>query len=221
MVTANKRLVNGGYNLQMTSYAIRPAQPADIPNLARLILQLYDSELPGALSGGKDGQMQLFEFTLKANGASALKNRYLLCDDSGAVLGTGMIEFHGEEKFERAPNGTIAAAFRAIGIFSTLKLLGTVARSLLGVYQQNNPRSALIHSVVVTESRRGNGAGAALMDFLEAQIRARGLNARLQVLGDNLGAQRFYARRGYREIWRLTGWRAALSWVSLIMEKEL
>ncbi len=45
--------------------------------------------------------------------------------------------------------------------------------------------------------------------------------ARLQVLAWNTGAQRFYARWGYTEIWRLSGWRAMLSWSSVVMEKNL
>ncbi|GAB4542067.1 MAG: GNAT family N-acetyltransferase [Anaerolineales bacterium] len=203
-------------------FHVHPAALSDIPRIAQLIQELYQAELPGALSGSASGQLELFEFTLQANGESALKNRYMLRDESGQTLGSGMIEFPREGGFERAPNGTIAKAFRAIGFFATLKLLGTVARSLLGVHRGQDLNSALIHSVVVVEAARGAGAGSALMNHLEGEIRARGLKrARLQVLANNLAALRFYARRGYKEIWRLSGWRAALSWASLIMEKEL
>ncbi len=60
------------------------------------------------------------------------------------------------------------------------------------------------------------------MDALEVQIRARGLeHSRLQVLQHNTAAQHFYQRLGYREIWRLDGWRCRLSWSSLVMEKVL
>lgn len=204
------------------AYIFRPAAAEDIPVLARLIIDLYQSELPGALTGSQSAQEALMRFTLEANGPKALSQRYMLCDEQGQVCGTGMLEFPGEPAFERAPDGTIAAAFRLMGVKPTLTLLGTVARSLLGVYKHADPRSALIHSVVIQAGSRSKGAGQILVAGLEEKIRERGLpRARLQVLGTNTGAQRFYLRLGYREIWRLGGWQAALSWPSLVMQKDL
>lgn len=204
------------------SFLIRPARAEDIPTLARLIIDLYQSELPGALTGPQSAQEELMRFTLETNGPKALVNRYMLCAADGQPLGTGMLEFPGEPAFERAPDGTIAASFRVMGVGPTLTLLGTVARSLLGVYKHADPHSALLHSVVIQASSRSQGAGQALVAGLEDKIREHGLpRARLQVLGSNLGAQRFYARLGYREVWRLSGWRAALSWPSLVMQKDL
>ncbi|PMP76751.1 MAG: GNAT family N-acetyltransferase, partial [Chloroflexus aggregans] len=45
--------------------------------------------------------------------------------------------------------------------------------------------------------------------------------ARLQVLASNTGAQRFYRRLGYREVWRLDGWCTRLGWPSFVMEKTV
>lgn len=201
---------------------VRPATQADLPDLARLIAELYQSELPGVLTGPVEKQAELLRFTLEANGDKAVRHRFVLCNDHGAIIGTGMIEFPGDERFERAPDGTVAAALRSLGMLRAVHLFGAVARSLLGVYRHNDPQSALIHSVVVTAHERGRGAGAVLMDHLELTIRAhRYARARLQVLAWNTAAQRFYARRGYVEIWRLSGWRATLSWPSVVMEKSL
>lgn len=204
------------------AFAIRPATRADLPDLAGLIVELYQSELPGALTGPVEKQAELLRFTLEANGDRAVQHRYVLCNDHGAIIGTGMIEFPGDQRFERAPNGTVAATLRSLGVLRAVHLFGTVARSLLGVYRHNDPQSALIHSVVVTAHERSRGAGAALMDHLERTIRShRYARARVQVLAWNTSAQRFYARRGYAEIWRLSGWRAMLSWPSVVMEKSL
>lgn len=206
----------------MTPYTIRPAIENDIPEISRLIIQLYQSELPGALTGSLDMQAKLFRFTLEVNGESALRNRYMLCDESGNVVGTGMIEFPGEKPYDRAPNGTVSQAFRTIGFAATLRLLGTVARSLFGVYQHKENDSALIHSVVVDGSQRGRGAGEVLMRGLEKVIRERGAaRARVQVLESNTEARRFYARLAYKEIWRSSWWQAFLSWRNLVMEKEV
>jgi ribosomal protein S18 acetylase RimI-like enzyme len=201
---------------------IRPATRADLPDLARLIVELYQSELPGALTGPVEKQAELLRFTLEANGDKALHHRYVLCNDHGAIIGTGMIEFPGDRRFDRAPDGTVAAAIRTLGAFRAMRLFGTVVRTVFGVYRHDDPHSALIHTVVVTARERGRGAGAALMDHLEHTIHARRYAcARLQVLAWNTAAQRFYACRGYVEIWRLSGWRALLSWPSVVMEKSL
>lgn len=206
----------------MPAFTIRPAIGTDIPDLARLIVELYHSELPGALSGSQAGQERLLAYTLHANGEAALTNRLVVCDDQQQVIGTGMLQFSNEPAYERAPRGTIAAAVRELGIGPTLKLASVVARSLIGVYRHTDPQSALIHSVVITAAARGQGAGQTLMAALEEQIRSRGLTrSRLQVLANNTAAQRFYRRCGYDEIWRLDGWRARLGWPSLVMEKVL
>lgn len=210
------------YNFPMTSYAIRPATENDIPEISRLIIQLYQSELPGALTGNLEMQGKLLRFTLEANGESALQNRYVLCDESGNVIGTGMIEFSGDKPYDRAPNGTVSKAFQTIGFKATLRLLGTVARSLVGVYQHRDSSSALIHSVVVERNQRGRGAGKKLMQDLELVIRKRGVtHMRLQVLESNAEARHFYEKLGYQEIWRSSWWQALLSWRNLVMEKRV
>ncbi len=204
------------------AFTVRPATQADIPDLARLIVELYQAEMPGVLTGPVEKQIELLRFTLEANGDKAVHHRYVLCNERGMVIGTGMIEFPGNGRFERAPNGTVATAFRTLGVFPALRLFSAVARTLFGVYRHTDPHSALIHTVVVTGSERSRGAGAILMHDLECTIREHGYaRARLQVLAWNTRAQRFYQRLGYTAIWRLSGWRALLSWPSVVMEKAL
>ncbi|MGQ9548473.1 MAG: GNAT family N-acetyltransferase [Roseiflexus sp.] len=204
------------------AFTVRPATQTDVPDLAFLIAELYQAEMPGALTGSVKKQAELLRFTLEANGDKALRHRYVLCNESGVVVGTGMIEFPGNQRFERAPGGTLATAFRTLGVFPALRLGSTVVRALFGAYHHTDPHSALIHTVVVTRSERSKGAGATLMHTLECAIRECGYTrARLQVLAWNTGAQRFYERLGYTTIWRLSGWRTLLSWPSVVMEKVL
>ncbi|MEF3273555.1 MAG: GNAT family N-acetyltransferase [Chloroflexus sp.] len=206
----------------MTGFIIRQATTTDIPDLARLIVELYHAELPGALSGPLAGQERLLAYTLRANGETALAHRYVICDLQRRVIGSGMVQFPDQPVFERAPRGTLAAALRELGLLPTLRLMVLTARALFGVYRHTDPQSALIHTVVVTSAARGRGAGQTLMAALEKQISQHGLRrARVQVLASNTGAQRLYRRLGYREIWRLDGWQARLGWPSLVMEKEL
>ena len=77
------------------AFTVRPATQADIPDLARLIVELYQAEMPGALTGPLEKQIELLRFTLEANGDRAVHHRYVLCNERGTVIGTGMIEFPG------------------------------------------------------------------------------------------------------------------------------
>ncbi len=87
----------------MPAFIVRPATSADIPALARLIVELYHAELPGLLSGSQRGQEQLLAYTLRANGEAALRHRLVVCDEQQQVVGTGMVQFPTEPVYERAP----------------------------------------------------------------------------------------------------------------------
>jgi ribosomal protein S18 acetylase RimI-like enzyme len=59
-----------------------------------------------------------------------------------------------------------------------------------------------IESLAVVPGRRGEGIGTALLDLLEAELRAIGVeDLILGVLAGNIAAQRLYARHGYRPTW--------------------
>jgi GNAT superfamily N-acetyltransferase len=59
-----------------------------------------------------------------------------------------------------------------------------------------------IESLAVRPSHRGHGIGTALLDTLEAELAAIGVDDLiLGVLAGNVAAQRLYARHGYRPTW--------------------
>jgi ribosomal protein S18 acetylase RimI-like enzyme len=63
-------------------------------------------------------------------------------------------------------------------------------------------RIAEIESLAVTEERRGEGIGSALMDAVECELGALGVDdIMLGVLPGNEGARRLYERRGFRPTW--------------------
>ena len=63
-------------------------------------------------------------------------------------------------------------------------------------------RIAEIESLAVSEARRGEGVGSALMDAVERELAARGLDDLiLGVLAGNVDAIRLYERRGFRPTW--------------------
>lgn len=209
-------------NIAPTACTVRPATPADLPEIARLIVQLYDTELPGALVGPPEKKQALMRFTLEANGEAALRQRYMLCAADGQVAGTGMLQFPGDPTFERAPAGTVRKATALLGVRYSARLLFTAAKTLLTVYKQRNPAAALVHSVVVDEQFRGHGLGRMLMGELERTAAGHGYRSTvLQVLADNVSARTLYLHMGYRDIWQSPAWTRHFTWATHVMQKEL
>lgn len=206
----------------MSTVTVRPAQAADLDSIAHLLRQLYAAELPGALSGSVLGQERVLRFTLEANNQRGLHRRYVACTAAGQVVATAALEVPGEAPYERAPDGTIGISLKEMGYGPTIRLLLTVARSMVGGYRPSLSDAAFLHSVVVDESQRGQGVGAILMRAMEDYARADGYSSMLlQVLATNQPAQRLYAQLGYQQIWQSPGWSRLFSWSSYVLQKGL
>ncbi|WP_129633142.1 GNAT family N-acetyltransferase [Candidatus Oscillochloris fontis] len=201
---------------------IRAARPEDLVQISDLLTQLYAAELPGALGGTHDKQAELLRFTLAAKNNQGLRHRYVLCDQNGTILATAALDMPGEPAYERAPDGTIATALKVLGVGHTVRLLLTVARSMLVHPNERPAGSALLHSVVVDEAIRGQGLGRVLMAEIEAKVRASGMTTIvLQVLVANQPAHRFYQELGYQPYWRSPSYLSALSWPIMMLRKEI
>ncbi len=206
----------------MQGFSVRPARPEDLETISDLLTQLYAAELPGALAGSRAKQAELLRFTLETKSQQGLRHRYVLSDQHGAVLASAALDMPGEPAYERAPDGTVATALRLLGVRHTLRLLLTVARSMLITPKERPAGSALLHSVVVDEQQRGQGLGRVLMQEIETKVRASGLNTIvLQVLVANQPAQHFYHALGYQTYWRSPGYLSALSWPICMLRKEI
>lgn len=201
---------------------VRPATRADFPAIARLLMQLYAAELPGALRGSLAGQQELLHFTLTAKQDQGLQGRYVAYDAAGKLLATASIDYPGAASYDRAPDGTIGQAVKLIGYGATARLLMVVARSLMPVPRPQAPDAVWMHSVVVDEAQRGQGIGQVLMTAVEAQAYTQGYRtAWLQVLAMNQPARRLYQQLGYTDVWATPRWQQWLTWPSYLMTKAL
>jgi len=206
----------------MSRVTVRPAQADDLSSIAHLLRQLYAAELPGALSGPVAGQENVLRFTLDAKNQRGLQRRYVACLADGQIVATAAMEVPGEVPYERAPDGTIGMALKEMGYGPTLRLLLTVARSMVGGYRPPLSNAAFLHSVVVDDSQRGQGVGRALVHAMEAYALAAGYSSMLlQVLATNQPAQRLYAQLGYQQIWQSPPWSRLVSWPSYVLQKSL
>ena len=64
--------------MSVVEVSASPARAEGLPQIAGLLAQLYDAELPGALSGSREAQRRLLQFTLEARGGRGLRRRYVL-----------------------------------------------------------------------------------------------------------------------------------------------
>ncbi len=81
---------------------------------------------------------------------------------------------------------------------------GTSARGFAWfLYSGTLGAGGYLRLIALVPGAEGQGAGAALLDAVEADVRARARHLFLLVSHWNDGARRFYARRGYVEVGKL------------------
>jgi ribosomal protein S18 acetylase RimI-like enzyme len=174
---------------------IRDARAEDVPDLARLLVQLYADELPGMLRGDPDGQAALARRVLEA---VPLGVRYVI-DRDGRTVGMGSLATV-EEPRPPIPPRVLLSAPRDVGLADGVMTILGGARGLFSIAALPAPDEGQIHSVVVGREHRGRGLGTAMLAHLEREALARGKRrAVLAVVASNLGALRLYRAAGYAE----------------------
>jgi ribosomal protein S18 acetylase RimI-like enzyme len=202
----------------MAEAHLREATSGDIGALSRLLVQLYAHELPGMLRGKVEAQVELARRLLHS---APLGRRYVLERD-GAVVGMGCLATHDAPRPE-TPAGVLLQAPVVMGPLNGLWSILGAARGLLTIADPPEHDEGQIHSVVVDETRRGDGLGGVILRHLEED--AIGLGKRravLQVISSNVGARAFYRSAGYSEAELRRGpARDRLAYPSVLMRREL
>jgi ribosomal protein S18 acetylase RimI-like enzyme len=197
---------------------LRRATTGDIGALSRLLVQLYAHELPGMLRGRVEAQVELARRLLHS---APLGRRYVLVR-AGEVVGMGSLATHDEPRPEIPARALLRAPVVMGPLHGIWSMLGA-ARGLLTIADPPEPDEGQIHSVVVDETRRGEGLGGVILRHLEQD--AIGLGRRravLQVITSNVGARAFYRSAGYSEAELRHGLpRDRLAYPSVLMHKEL
>jgi ribosomal protein S18 acetylase RimI-like enzyme len=202
----------------MSDDGLREATSGDIGALSRLLVQLYARELPGMLRGRVEAQVELARRLLRS---APLGRRYVL-ERAGEVVGMGCLATHDEPRPETPPSVLLQAPAVMGPLNGVWTILGA-ARGVLTIADPPEPDEGEIHSVVVDETRRGEGLGGVILRHLEED--AIGLGKRravLQVISSNVAARAFYRSAGYSEAELRRGLpRDRLAYASVLMRKEL
>jgi ribosomal protein S18 acetylase RimI-like enzyme len=197
---------------------LRKATTGDIGALSRLLVQLYDHELPGMLRGKVEAQVELARRLLQS---APLGRRYVL-ERAGEVVGMGCLATHDQPRPE-IPARVLLQAPVVMGPRNGVWSMLGAARGLLTIADPPDRDEGQIHSVVVDETCRGEGLGGVIVRHLEQD--AIGLGKRravLQVITSNVGARAFYRSAGYSEDELRRGpARDRLAYPSMLMRREL
>lgn len=201
---------------------LRQATLADAGALAELIVQLYQSEVPGGLRSKRAGQLRLCRYVLEHELAAGLPGRFLAVDEAGAPVGSASVRMYGDPVIGTLPPGLLSMATRTIGLGDTMRVISTILRGSLVGEASLRRGECFIYSVVVAEGLRGRGVGRAMMEQLEARARGAGARAALlRVIVGNLRARALYQKLGYAVVGRTPPWLDRLALPSELMRKEL
>jgi ribosomal protein S18 acetylase RimI-like enzyme len=190
--------------------------------LAKLIVQLYNVEVPGVLGGPYEGQIRLFQHILTHELKNGGYGRYVAQSESGTIIGSIGLRLAGEPISNIVPPELVSVAINTVGMYSTLRIFGNMLRSALLPETLLRPGDAYIYSVVVDERLRGLGFGRAMLDQTEQIAYNHGARAvLLRVLSHNDIAHRLYDHAGYQVIGRTPRWIGWLSYSTDLMRKDL
>jgi ribosomal protein S18 acetylase RimI-like enzyme len=205
-----------------TALTLRPAEASDLPQIAELLVQLYEAELPSILLGSREKQAELIYFTLSARNFQGLRHRYVLCDQDCKVIGTAGLELPNGPYYERAPDGTVAKAFQLLGVGPALRLFTAILRQMCTGPRPEPPQAVLLHSFVIDKARRINGYGRAGLAMIEEEVQRLGFDEiYLEVLAENTPARRLYQGAGYNDIWQSPLWTKPIRWPCFLMLKKV
>lgn len=201
---------------------LRPVTAADAEALADLVVQLYQTEVPGGLRAPRAGQVRLFRYLIEHELASGARGRFLALAERGAPVGTASVRLYGDSGHVTLPPRLLSVAARSVGLADTLRIAGTVLRGSLVGETSLRRGECFVYSVVVAEGHRRRGVGQAMMEQLEDYARRTGARAALlRVIVGNRPARQLYLRLGYTVVSRTPPWADYLGLPSELLRKEL
>ncbi|RRR74268.1 MAG: GNAT family N-acetyltransferase [Candidatus Viridilinea halotolerans] len=221
-VLENPSLFDKHCPMAIPMLTLRPAQATDGLALAALIVQLFQSEMPGVLRGAPDAQVALFRYMLEHELLSGVTGRYLALNEQEQVVGTASLRLGTDSATVPLPRHLLAVLRRSLGLGDSLRFAVALLRGSLSGETPLRHGEGYIYSVVVNGALRGQGVGGMMMAQLEATAREAGVHeALLRVLLTNRRAHNFYLRQGYQVIAQPAAWVRWFGAPSVLLRKQI
>jgi ribosomal protein S18 acetylase RimI-like enzyme len=174
---------------------------ADIPEIARLLAQLYKEEAPRMVPSDERSFISLLEAGLRAQYPAAIDSSLVVRDARSRARLAGYVALSCDYSPRKLPfnQDYLTTAFRRLGpsavrvLWHQFRLTGLLCAAL-------GPKTAQLHSLIVDPAHRGEGIGVRLVRNLEDVARRQGQEAILLYILDGNPVEDFYYRLGYRRV---------------------
>lgn len=183
------------------TWNVEMASAADIPEVARLLAQLYKEEAPRMVPSDEGSFTTLLEAGLRAQGPATIDSSLVARDAHGRAKLAGYVALSCDHSPRKSPINWdyLATAFRRLGphavrvLWHQFRLTGMLCAEL-------GPKTAQLHSLIVDPAHRGEGIGVGLVRSLEDAAQRQGQEAILLYILDGNPVEDFYRRLGYRRV---------------------
>jgi ribosomal protein S18 acetylase RimI-like enzyme len=183
------------------TWNVERASTADIPEVARLLAQLYKEEAPRMVPSDDRSFAALLETDLRTQSPATINSSLVARDASDRTKLVGYVTLSCDHSPRQPPFNWsyLATAFRRLGLravrvlWQQFRLTGLMCAAL-------GPKTAQLHSLIVDSAHRGEGIAVALVRSLEDMARRQGQEAILLYILDGNPVEGFYRRLGYRRV---------------------
>jgi GNAT superfamily N-acetyltransferase len=193
-----------GMQLVQTRRATRNvemASRADIPEVARLLAQLYKEEAPRMVPSDEGAFTALLEAGLRTQSPATIDSSLVICDSGDQAKLAGHVALSCDHSPRQPPFNWnyLATAFRLLGpraaqvLWHQFRLTGLMCAAL-------GPKTAQLHSLIVDSAHRGEGIAVGLVRSVEDTARRQGQEAIILYILDGNPVEDFYHRLGYQRV---------------------
>jgi ribosomal protein S18 acetylase RimI-like enzyme len=186
-----------------TRWTVDTPQETDLPEIARLLIELYRAEAPQSLPADENAFASLLQIGLRGQCPSVLETSLVVRDleDSGHLA--GYVALSPDSRPRRPlfvhPN-FLSGATRLLGVRAAMKVLVHQYRMMGLLCSPLVTGAGQLHSLVVDRDHRGKGLAVQLVSALEDLAVRHDQESIVLFVFDGNPVEQFYRRLGYMPV---------------------
>jgi ribosomal protein S18 acetylase RimI-like enzyme len=189
-------------HLTKTRWQVDQAKQHDLPEIARLLIELYRAEAPWSVPAGEAAFAKVLETGLRGQTPGLLESSLVardLDDPTRLAAYVAMSPDHSPRRplFSRR---YLSAAVRLLGPVSAARVLWYQFRMMGLLCSPLVPGAAQLHSLVVDPAHRGEGLAVELVRAVEELAISHDQDSVVLFIFDGNPVERFYQDLGYTRV---------------------